>query len=258
MLTFLLSIALGSFAHAAEFQPILTPRGEKILITVSKPAGENRPVLVFAPGQSCGERELYDVFRREFDRRGWIVVRFQYAYCVKDPAKGGPSDDLSAEGEDFDTALKFARSLPGIDRSRIALVGKSLGSIVAYRSFRRQPNASSLALITPVCTYTTDDAGNPLPAPQPVFAESYPNYGEELRPVVLPFGDKDDLCLAPELFRALQVTHGNYLPMQFAGDHGFTVKDEAGKANEEATQANQAAVARFSADFIEATFRKGK
>ena len=249
MLTIFFALFFGS-AQAAEFIPLLTPRGETILVTSSVPAGGAVPLVVFAPGQGCGERPLYDVIGQEINKRGWAFVRFQYAYCVKDAARGQPSENLNDEAEDFATALAYAQKLPGVDASRLALAGKSLGSLVSYRLFRQTSAARTLALLTPVCTYTTDDNDKPLPEPRDVFAENYPDFGSERRPVVLPWGENDDLCLRETLLRNLRKTKGNYLPVEFPGDHGFNERNDKGEIDEAATAQNIRNVAEFVGDFF--------
>ena len=207
---------------STETKRITTPRGAEIEVTVHAPFNVARPTLVVAPGQSCNSKgALFESIGSRGMSAGFTVVRLEWAYCLKDPTKPTPSPDLKNEIEDLEAALSFARTLPSVDASKIVVAGKSLGSIVAYSVFRSTPGAPALALLTPVCTYTTDEDGKPLPEPERVADQNYPELKKDARPVLIALGEKDSLCLLPVLFDYLKDSKGNIGVQVAGGDHGF-------------------------------------
>jgi hypothetical protein len=216
LLTLLL---LAPFAHASELKTLQTPRGAKILVTTSLPRGNPSvvaPLLLFAPDQSCGEKELNETLTGTFVERGWVVVSLEYAYCVMDPLHPAPSAGLTSESEDFETAYRYATNLPRVDHKKIFFSGKSFGARVAFRAFEGRPAAAGLGILSPVCV-------------PPAVDDHYPNFTDETRPMAFLFGSHDDTCPSGVLFRRLRVTNGNVMPMEFSGDHDLNVHYADGK-----------------------------
>lgn len=252
MLSWLLLFTFAVTAPAAEFVSIRTPKGTEIQVTLSRPAGKkSAPLVVFAPGQSCGERPLYDYVTEALNERGIAVVRFQYAFCLRHPDGSElPSEALSEELEAFQAAHAYAAAQPGVDGAQVAFLGKSLGSLVGFRAFQQERSARALALLTPVCTYTTDEQGKPLPEPQDVFAENYPQLGNEARPTLFLVGESDSLCLWPYMVKHLMEADFNTQAKLFPGDHGFGEKNTDGTYDEAKTTANQKQVAEHTARYL--------
>lgn len=208
----------------AETKKIITPRGDELEITVQEAAASS-PTIIIAPGQSCNSKgQLFEVVGKNGTIAGFTVVRFEWAYCLKDPSKPNPSADLKNEVEDFATVLDYAKNLSSVDSKKIVISGKSLGSIVAYSIFHSNPNLKALALLTPICSYTMDENGNPLPKPLQVCEESYPGLKMETRPILMTMGDQDSLCILNILFDYLKDSNGNILVNVAGGDHGFRLK----------------------------------
>ena len=121
--------------------------------------------------------------------QGIAVFRFDWAYYVKDPEHGVPSKDRAAEIEDMNTVLALARKQPWVDASRIAVGGKSLGSIIAWRILRANPELKGALLLTPVCSP---------PGPTPIAADTnYPEVSKEGRASAWVLGDRDPVCKDP-------------------------------------------------------------
>ena len=256
MLSWLLLFTFATTAPAAEFVSIRTAKGTEIQVTFSRPAGKKlAPLVVFAPGQSCGERPFYDHVTDALHQRGLAVVRFQYAFCSRHPDGSElPSAGLTEEVEAFQAAHAYGASQTGVDGAQVAFLGKSLGSVVGYRAFQQERSASALALLTPVCTYTTDDAGKPLPEPQDVFAANYPKLGQEARPTLFLVGESDNLCLWPYMAKHLMEADFNTQAKLFPGDHGFGEKKADGTCDEEKTTSIQKQVAEYTAGYLARQF----
>jgi predicted alpha/beta-hydrolase family hydrolase len=227
----------------AETKKIPTPRGAMIEVTVHAAGNTPGPVIVVAPGASCNSKgPLFETIGKQGPAAGFTVVRFEWAYCLKDPKKPAPSDDLKNEIEDYRTALDFAKTLPSFDPARLVIAGKSQGSVVAYAVFRATPAAKALALLTPVCTYTTDEEGKPLPKPLRVAESSYPEMKKDARPILMSLGEQDDLCLVDVLYDHLKDSARNIAVSVTGGDHGYRIRGADGKVDDARTQRNIDAV----------------
>jgi predicted alpha/beta-hydrolase family hydrolase len=224
---FLIFVTLfGSVSFAsAEIKRLTTSRGAVLEVTVHAAAAVNSPTIVIAPGVSCNSKgPLFEAVGNKGSLAGFTVVRFEWAYCLIDPTKPNPSPDLKNELEDYFTVLNYAKTLPSVDASKILLAGKSLGSIVAYTVFQSTESVKALILLTPVCSYITDDNGNPLEKPMQVCEENYPGLKKDIRPVMMAMGDKDDRCILNILFDYLKDSSGNIEVTVAGGDHGFRIK----------------------------------
>ncbi|MBP6675365.1 MAG: hypothetical protein KA185_08830 [Vitreoscilla sp.] len=181
-------------------------------------------------------------------QRGVAVYRFNWSYYTREP-KGQPSDDLSAELQDFQRVLQAARADARVDAAHIGVVGKSLGSLVVWQAFRLDPKLKFTSLMTPVCHDQVVGQG----APQ-AFAANYPRLESETRPLQFVLGDADPACEPKFLFRQAAEAKGSVRISVVGGNHGFA-GDGTDKSSRDAAQArNIAAVATSVADFAAHAF----
>lgn len=222
-----------------ETTKINTPRGSEVEITIHSSSNTKKPTIIVAPGQSCNSKgPLFETLGTKGSLENFTVVRFEWAYCLKDPSKPIPSENLANEIEDFKAVMSYALSQDSVDEKQIFIAGKSLGSVVAHEVFQSTPQALGLVLLTPLCSYTTDDNGNPLPTPMQVCEENYPLLKQDLRPIYMAMGDHDSACVINVLFDYLKDSKGNILVNVAGGDHGFRIKNSSGKLDEVKTQRN--------------------
>lgn len=236
----MLFLLFSLIAHAADLQTIETARGEKIVAQVSLPRGNPKqkvPLLLFAPGESCGEKPLTETITGAFVEKGWAVLSFQYAYCVKNPQNPAPSAELSDEADDFEGAFRFAKKMPRVDTNKIFFAGKSLGARVAYKAFEGRPQAVALALLAPASEN---------------FEKAFPNFKDEARPVFLAWGNSDATCSSEAMFRILRYTAGNAMPMEFSGNHDFNIE----YADKKIDEGNSKLTHRELGVFMENYFRR--
>lgn len=234
----ILFFTASAFA-SVETKKLATLRGAELEVTIHPSTAAKSPTIIVAPGQSCNSKgPLFESVGKNGPTAGFTVVRFEWAYCLKDPSKPVPSSDLKDEIEDFTTVLDYAKTLESVDADKIIIAGKSLGSIVAYSVFHSTVSAKALVLLTPVCSYTTDDNGNPLTEPLNVCEESYPELKQDPRPILMSMGDKDDLCLLNILFDYLKDSAGNIHVSVAGGDHGFRIKKSDGNLDKPRTNRN--------------------
>lgn len=232
-------VLVGSMSFASvETKTVFTRSGTPVQITLSSPSTtyQYRGAILIAPGQGCNSKS--EIFESLFqgDLPGFIMARFEWSYCGT--ANPNPSPDLKKEIEEYITALEYVKSLNVVDPSHIVLAGKSLGSIVAYSVFQKTPEAKALVLLTPVCSYTTDENGKPLPAPLNVCDENYPNMKKDSRPILMLTGEKDKLCILNILFDYLKDSNANINVNVVQGDHGLRVLNADGSVNASHTTKN--------------------
>lgn len=236
---------IAPVAFAADTIILKTPRGADVNVTLHIPQGAHLPAVVVAPGQSCNSKgQIFETLGQAGFAEHVAVVRFEWDYCNSNPSQPTPSPELRNEIEDFQTVLEYARSNSSIDINKITIAGKSLGSIVAYSVFAKETEVKTLVLLTPVCSYTTDDNGNPLPNPLSVCEENYPKIKDDVRPVLMTMGNADNLCILPILYDFLKDSKGNIATVVAGGDHGLAVKDNAGNVDQVRTQNNIDAVVK--------------
>lgn len=233
------SLCVSVAFATAETIKIATPRGAEIEITVHPASMAKSPTIIIAPGQSCNSKgPLFETLGKKGPLGAFNVIRFEWAYCLKDPTKPNPSANLVNENEDYLTVLNYAKTLPSVDTNKILIAGKSLGSLVAYSIFKSDITTKALILLTPICSYTTDENGNLLNEPMRVCDENYPEMKKDKRPIIMAMGDKDDLCILGVLFDYLKDSSGNIQVNIAGGDHGFRIKSSDGTLDNERTLRN--------------------
>src|SRR6218665_365978 len=153
-------------AIAAELSATTT-RGTRIEVLGDLPAGRGPfPALVLAPGQGYHKgMPVLDQLARTLVARQVAVYRFDWAYFSRTP-RGRPSEGLALELEDMQAVIALARAEPRVAGARIAVGGKSLGSLLAWRALQADPALTAALLLTPVCS-RVPAGGAPRPAPGP-------------------------------------------------------------------------------------------
>lgn len=231
---------MSQIALATEATLLLkTPRGADVNVTLHVPVGANLPAIVVAPGRNCNSKgSLFETLGRSGAGNGVAIIRFEWHYCNENPVHPSPSPNLRDEIEDFQTVLNFAKSYGPLNSGKITIAGKSLGSIVAYAVFGKNPAVKTLVLLTPVCSHLTDDNGATMPEPQNVCEENYPGIKNDPRPILMTMGSRDGLCLLPILYDFLKDSRGNISTVVAGGDHAFSVRDDWGNQDPAKTGTN--------------------
>ncbi len=91
------------------------------------PSGALPPVLVMAHGLGAVKELRLAAFAERFQAAGYACLVFDYRHFGD--SEGQPRELLSIrrQREDWKAAVRFARSLPGVDSSRVVLWGTSFG-----------------------------------------------------------------------------------------------------------------------------------
>ena len=207
-------LAVAGSVHA-ETKIITTPRGAKVEVITDYPAGKGPfPVLVLASGIGYDARQpLPEAVSRAVTARGIAVYRFNWAYWLKDGAKGKPSSDRREELEDLQAVIALSKTDPAVDPARLAVGGKSLGSFVAWRAFQADPSIKLSIELTPLCSQFTP--------PVTDFPGYYTAYDRETRPSLWILGDHDPACAPKTLYGALSTVPGNARVVVLSGNHSF-------------------------------------
>lgn len=229
---------------AAEVVNLDTPRGAKLELLLDIPTSDKPvPAILIAPGQGYHARlPLFDRIVELATANGIGVVRFNWSYFTADPKNGKPSEKLVREIEEMEVARAWLRNSKKIDPKRIAIAGKSLGSIVAWQVFERDAEAGALLLLTPVCIDTSKES------PRDATLENYAGLQSVKRPLLLLAGDSDPLCPTEFLYATAARLKTSPRVVVVGGDHGFG--DKAAKEFEKTRSANLDLAARSSIDFV--------
>lgn len=212
-----LLLALSAQASTVESATATTIDGRRISVQINVPelADAKAPALVIAPGAGYHmDLPLIKELAEKAASNGVVAYRFNWEYFTREP-RGEASDDLEVEIKDMQAVIALARSDARVNPARLLVAGKSLGSLVAYPVFLRDPSLSKLALLTPVCTYTPKGG-------EPAFTgdENYPGLSKVERPVFFASSDRDPLCKPAHLERLL----GARFPFSVVGgDHSWNV-----------------------------------
>ncbi len=211
--------AAAATAARASAVPLMVD-GAPLQAVVGHPTGRARaPAVVIAPGQ--GYHMDLPLTRGLFDgavAAGFVAARFNWRYYA---SQGEPSEDLAAEVADMQAVLDQLKRDPRVDPQRIFVAGKSLGTLVAYRVLRQNPDLRGALLLTPLFREKAS------------HARDYPGLAGLDRPVVFLAGDQDQgLCQLPLMYAALA---GVKAPLAkavvVAGNHSLEIAPRGDAAN---------------------------
>ncbi len=115
-------------------------------------AGERRPGVVVAHG-FAGSARLMAQFGDTLAARGYVVVLLDFSGHGTDTRPlpdGTASTDASAAAlqRDLDVAMSHLRGLPGVDPSRVAIVGHSMGATAATRYALAHPEVRATVAVS--------------------------------------------------------------------------------------------------------------
>jgi uncharacterized protein len=138
-----------------EMPVVFGPRGRNLIGMLHLPApvrGRKPPCVVFYHGFTGNKHESHRLFvetARALARAGIASLRFDFYGCGD---SAGEFSDLTVSTlrADAKAALRFARRQPGIDPSRIGLLGFSLGGMVASLMLGEERRIAAAVLWSPV------------------------------------------------------------------------------------------------------------
>lgn len=255
-ISFIIAVSLSLFfsgiGQASETKNLSTPRGASIEIIQEIPKGSGPfPVVILAAGQGYHMRlPLMEKLSQSLAANGIAVLRFDWAYFTRDPKQGKASADLSAEFEDMKTVVDFARGDQRFDQKRLMIGGKSLGSIIAWKVLRANPDLRGCLLLTPIC-----GAGKTSPLRLPTAEESYSGLAQETRPIGFILGENDPACVKPQLYRFVADSKGPIRVAVIGGDHTFRVGSSKEADTNLQSDKNTDLAVLLASDFILTTLK---
>lgn|GEM_PF-429075 len=208
------ALLAGVPATATDSIQVETPRGAIIEVIAEKPDGEGPfPAVILGSGSGYHARlPILERTAQALLEKGIAVYRVDWAYRVAGTPFNDQPRDKKAEIEDLHTALDYARADPQVDNSRIALAGKSLGSVIAWQLLRVAPEVKGAILLTPVCDPAED------PEAPDLF---YPALGDEDRPRLWILGDVDPVCPVTVLQQYIAAGGKGDRIAIISGDHSY-------------------------------------
>lgn len=215
------------------------PTHPQVEIRTLAPAHPQAPVLIIAPGQSCNARRpFFEAIESAALAQGLGLVRMEWSYCRQPEGQRQPSPKLAREQAEVSAVISWASQELSLTGRPLLLAGKSLGSLVSYEVFSQTPTLKGLALLTPVCSYATDEQGNPQKIPLNTMAKHYPALGSDLRPQLVSGGSQDELCHLPYLYQAIQQSGPQLTLQTFEGGHSLGIFTPDNKENTQASARN--------------------
>lgn len=120
------------------------------LFRPASPAAGEAPCVVMASGLSCVRDQGLAPFAERFAAAGMVALTFDYRHFGD--SGGEPRSLMSAarQRDDWRAALAFARSLPEVDRNRIAVWGFSLGGGHVQSLALTDPGIAAAICVAPV------------------------------------------------------------------------------------------------------------
>lgn len=134
----------------------LINQGKKIFGVLHYPHAIKEPVAAvlicsgFA-GNKCGKFRVFVTLAQELAKQGIAVLRFDYRGTGDSE---GEYSDITIESQISDVllCLNYLKENPKIDASRIGILGRSLGGMIAILAANQFPHLKSIALWAPVFT----------------------------------------------------------------------------------------------------------
>lgn len=246
----LVSTNLVALSALAQNVAVVKADGLRLSVITDFPPGEGKhPAIVLAPGQGYHMTlPVMEATARALTEQGIAVFRFNWAYFTAEP-KGQPSDDLSKELQDLQAVLAAARKHPRVKAQNLSVGGKSLGSVVAWRTFIADSQLQSALLLTPICSRVPK--GETLPRSE--GKENYPGFEAERRPTLWISGDKDPLCAPSALYGLAGTSAGAARVAIVGGDHSYENRALPPASADAALNRNLAAVSALAASFVAET-----
>lgn len=175
------------------------------------PSADGRwPAIVIAPG--AGARMKTPVIQglaQKAAAESIVALRFNW----RPTAVGMRNDltDLATERADLRAALALLSQSPHVDPNQIAVVGKSLGSIVAYDLLDEVTYLRGAVLLTPICI------------PSYPLQANYPRLTLLKLPVAMIVPNRDPFCPIGGFFADIARASSQLAPVLVAGDHAYRV-----------------------------------
>jgi dienelactone hydrolase len=139
--------------------------GEQCAALLVRPRGGDGqvPAVVLGTGISCVRDQGLDAFAERFAAAGYAALAFDYRHFGTSDGEPRRLVSNALQREDWRAALSFCRSLEGVDASRVALWGYSLGGAHVQFLAATEGGIGAMICVAPVVNQarTIFHAGGP-------------------------------------------------------------------------------------------------
>jgi pimeloyl-ACP methyl ester carboxylesterase len=111
--------------------------------------GTNGACVIMAGGGGVTKEPGTDLFARRFHEAGFSVLAFDYRRLGESGGQPRQVVRIRAQFADWQAAITYARSLPGVDPARVAIWGFSLSGGHVFRVAARSPQLAAAIAQTP-------------------------------------------------------------------------------------------------------------
>jgi fermentation-respiration switch protein FrsA (DUF1100 family) len=111
--------------------------------------GTNGACVIMAGGGGVTKEPGTDLFAERFNEAGFSVLAFDYRRLGESGGQPRQVVRIRAQFADWQAAITYARSLPGVDPARVAIWGFSLSGGHVFRVAARSPQLAAAIAQTP-------------------------------------------------------------------------------------------------------------
>lgn len=111
--------------------------------------GTNGGCVIMAGGGGVTKEPATDLFAQRFNEAGFGVLAFDYRHLGESGGEPRQVVRIGAGVDDWQAAINFAPSLPGVDPARLAIWGFSLSGGHIFRVAARNPHLAAAIAQTP-------------------------------------------------------------------------------------------------------------
>lgn len=128
-----------------------TSHGTRCAAWLTRPAGEGpHPALVLAHGLGANHSMALSRYEQHFAAAGIATLAFDYRHLGASEGRPRQRLSLRQHRQDIESALNFARDLPGVDPTRLGLWGTSLGAMHVLRVAADHPELTAVVVQCPI------------------------------------------------------------------------------------------------------------
>ena len=131
--------------------------------------GGRLPCVILANGFSNTMDWILPAYAERFVEAGFAVLIFDYRYFGESEGQPRQLIDVKKQREDLRSAIRFARTLTGIDPDRIALWGSSLGGGHVIAVAAEEPSIAAVIAQVPGLDMVSKEARATIKVPTPVL-----------------------------------------------------------------------------------------
>lgn len=192
---------------------------------------EQAPCVIIAPGRKLHkDSNIIVEIADHMSKQGWVVIRFNWSFYTNNTSSPYEGMDAFPEQlEDVTKVILIAQNDARVQKDNISLLGKCLGSIVAwhYMQHIEDHEIKSIILLTPI--FKTKE----------LIDVYYPTIKELKVPILIIVGNNDEMnCKLPLLYKFFAEKPSFAEICVIDGDHLLEVFDYKNDIDDQKTKQN--------------------